>query len=117
MDANRASGVNGVPFIIIDGKWALNGVQSTECYLQVSKEFWLLHVFLMTVVCAVSILVLVDLAENFSSTVNTQRDLHDGRHTYHIGAIITDSWLISFTHPRPIPCFITCPLHLSMSMP
>jgi predicted DsbA family dithiol-disulfide isomerase len=45
MDANRASGVNGVPSIIIDGKWALNGVQSTECYLQVSKEFWLSHVF------------------------------------------------------------------------
>lgn len=37
IEAARASGVNGVPSIIIDGKWALNGVQSTECYLQVSK--------------------------------------------------------------------------------
>ncbi|KAG1747151.1 thioredoxin-like protein [Suillus paluster] len=37
IDAARASGVNGVPSIIIDGKWALKGVQSTECYLQVSK--------------------------------------------------------------------------------
>jgi predicted DsbA family dithiol-disulfide isomerase len=36
IEAARASGVNGVPSIIIDGKWALNGVQSTECYLQVS---------------------------------------------------------------------------------
>jgi len=38
MDAARASGVNGVPSIIIDGKWALNGVQSTECYLQILRK-------------------------------------------------------------------------------
>lgn len=36
VQAARANGVNGVPFIIIDGKWALNGVQSAECYIQVS---------------------------------------------------------------------------------
>jgi len=38
MDAARASGVNGVPSVIIDGKWALNGVQSTECYLQILRK-------------------------------------------------------------------------------
>ncbi|KAG1851614.1 thioredoxin-like protein [Suillus subalutaceus] len=38
IDAARASGVNGVPSIIIDGKWALNGVQSTECYLQILRK-------------------------------------------------------------------------------
>lgn len=36
IEAARANGVNGVPFIIIDGKWALNGVQPMECYIQVS---------------------------------------------------------------------------------
>lgn len=39
IEAARANGVNGVPFIIIDGKWALNGVQSMDCYLQVSSFF------------------------------------------------------------------------------
>lgn len=43
IEAARANGVNGVPFIIIDGKWALNGVQSMDCYLQVSSFFS--HVF------------------------------------------------------------------------
>ncbi|OAX43122.1 thioredoxin-like protein [Rhizopogon vinicolor AM-OR11-026] len=38
IDAARASGVSGVPSIIIDGKWALNGVQSTECYLQILRK-------------------------------------------------------------------------------
>lgn len=38
IEAARASGVNGVPSIIIDGKWALNGVQSTECYLQILRK-------------------------------------------------------------------------------
>lgn len=36
VEAARANGVNGVPFIIIDGKWALNGVQPVDCYIQVS---------------------------------------------------------------------------------
>ncbi|KAG9315280.1 thioredoxin-like protein [Chiua virens] len=38
IDAARASGVNGVPFIIIDGKWALNGVQSKDCYIQIFRK-------------------------------------------------------------------------------
>lgn len=39
IEAARANGVNGVPFIIIDGKWALNGVQPMDCYVQVSPFF------------------------------------------------------------------------------
>ena len=39
IEAARANRVNGVPFIIIDDKWALNGVQPTECYIQVSPFF------------------------------------------------------------------------------
>lgn len=39
VQAARANGVNGVPFIIIDGKWAVNGVQSVECYVQVCMFF------------------------------------------------------------------------------
>ncbi|KIK98696.1 hypothetical protein PAXRUDRAFT_823610 [Paxillus rubicundulus Ve08.2h10] len=38
IDAARANGVNGVPFIIIDGKWALNGVQPMECYVQIFRK-------------------------------------------------------------------------------
>ncbi|KIJ62754.1 hypothetical protein HYDPIDRAFT_113841 [Hydnomerulius pinastri MD-312] len=38
IEAARANGVNGVPFIIIDGKWALNGVQPMECYLQIFRK-------------------------------------------------------------------------------
>ena len=38
-EAARASGVNGVPFIIIDGKLAMNGVQPMDCYIQVSPSF------------------------------------------------------------------------------
>lgn len=40
ISAARANGVNGVPFIIIDGKWALNGVQPMDCYVQVSLSFF-----------------------------------------------------------------------------
>lgn len=43
IEAARTNGVNGVPFIIIDGKWALNGVQPMECYVQVSSFFF--HLF------------------------------------------------------------------------
>ncbi|KAF9237642.1 thioredoxin-like protein [Melanogaster broomeanus] len=38
VEAARANGVKGVPFIIIDGKWALNGVQPMECYLQIFRK-------------------------------------------------------------------------------
>jgi predicted DsbA family dithiol-disulfide isomerase len=40
ISAARANGVDGVPFIIIDGKWALNGVQPMDCYVQVSPSFF-----------------------------------------------------------------------------
>jgi len=35
-EAARAQGINGVPFVIIDGKWAVNGLQPVECFIQVS---------------------------------------------------------------------------------
>ncbi|KAN0092810.1 Thioredoxin-like fold [Tylopilus felleus] len=38
VEAARANGVNGVPFIIIDGKWALNGVQPVDCYIQIFRK-------------------------------------------------------------------------------
>lgn len=38
IDAAKANQVNGVPFIIIDGKWALNGVQPKECYIQIFRK-------------------------------------------------------------------------------
>lgn len=38
MEAARSSGVVGVPFIIIDGKWALNGVQPAECYVKLFRK-------------------------------------------------------------------------------
>ncbi|KAI6039778.1 thioredoxin-like protein [Pisolithus marmoratus] len=42
IDAAKANQVKGVPFIIIDGKWALNGVQSKECYIQIFRKLALL---------------------------------------------------------------------------
>lgn len=38
IDAAKANDVKGVPFIIIDGKWALNGVQPKECYIQIFRK-------------------------------------------------------------------------------
>jgi len=35
--AVRAKGITGVPFVIIDGKWAVSGGQSADVYVQVSK--------------------------------------------------------------------------------
>lgn len=35
VEAARAQGINGVPFVIIDGKWAVNGLQPVECFVQV----------------------------------------------------------------------------------
>ena len=34
VEAARAQGINGVPFVIIDGKWAVNGLQPKECFIQ-----------------------------------------------------------------------------------
>lgn len=31
----RRKGVTGVPFVVIDGKWAVSGGQSAETYVQV----------------------------------------------------------------------------------
>ena len=36
VEAAKAQGINGVPFVIIDGKWAVNGLQSEETFVQVS---------------------------------------------------------------------------------
>ena len=36
VEAAKAQGINGVPFVIIDGKWAVNGLQPVECFIQVS---------------------------------------------------------------------------------
>lgn len=36
MTEARRKGVNGVPFVVIDGKWAVSGGQTAEVYTQVS---------------------------------------------------------------------------------
>ena len=33
----RRKGVNGVPFVVIDGKWAVSGGQTAEVYAQVNS--------------------------------------------------------------------------------
>lgn len=38
ISAATAIGIKGVPFIIIDGKWAVNGVQPKECYIQIFRK-------------------------------------------------------------------------------
>lgn len=35
MNEARKKGVNGVPFVVIDGKWAVSGGQTAEVYSQV----------------------------------------------------------------------------------
>lgn len=40
VEAARAQGINGVPFIIVDGKWAVNGLQPVECFIQVSHALF-----------------------------------------------------------------------------
>ena len=37
MTEARRKGVNGVPFVVIDGKWAVSGGQTAEVYTQVSR--------------------------------------------------------------------------------
>ncbi|KAG9310398.1 glycoside hydrolase superfamily [Chiua virens] len=34
----KARGINGVPFVIIDGKWAVNGLQPVECFIQIFRK-------------------------------------------------------------------------------
>lgn len=36
MQEARINGVTGVPFTVIDGKWAVSGGQSADVYVQVS---------------------------------------------------------------------------------
>jgi predicted DsbA family dithiol-disulfide isomerase len=35
MEESRINGVTGVPFTVIDGKWAVSGGQSADVYVQV----------------------------------------------------------------------------------
>lgn len=35
----RSKGIKGVPVIIIDGKWAISGGQSSDVFIQVSYSF------------------------------------------------------------------------------
>ena len=35
----RKKGVTGVPFVVIDGRWAVSGGQSAETYVQVWSLF------------------------------------------------------------------------------
>ncbi|KAF8139655.1 thioredoxin-like protein [Boletus edulis] len=37
-EAAKANGINGVPFVIIDGKWAVNGLQPKECFVQIFRK-------------------------------------------------------------------------------
>lgn len=48
VEAARAQGINGVPFVIIDGKWAVNGLQPVECFIQVGYSINLLSFFVLT---------------------------------------------------------------------
>ncbi|GJE94769.1 thioredoxin-like protein [Phanerochaete sordida] len=38
MNEARKKGVNGVPFVVIDGKWAVSGGQTAEVYAQILKK-------------------------------------------------------------------------------
>jgi predicted DsbA family dithiol-disulfide isomerase len=38
-NAARAKGITGVPVVVIDGKWAVSGGQSSEVYVQVRASF------------------------------------------------------------------------------
>ncbi|KAF8549331.1 thioredoxin-like protein [Imleria badia] len=38
LQAARVQGINGVPFVIIDGKWAVNGLQPKECFIQIFRK-------------------------------------------------------------------------------
>jgi predicted DsbA family dithiol-disulfide isomerase len=38
-DDARNKGITGVPVIIIDGKWAISGGQSSDVFIQVSSFF------------------------------------------------------------------------------
>ena len=46
MDEAKKKGVTGVPFVIIDGKWAVEGGQSSEVFIQVGpcKFFFFFHI-------------------------------------------------------------------------
>ena len=39
----RKKGVNGVPFVVIDGKWAVSGGQTAEVYAQVRVSAIICH--------------------------------------------------------------------------
>ncbi|KAH0838802.1 thioredoxin-like protein [Lanmaoa asiatica] len=38
VEAARAQGISGVPFVIIDSKWAVNGLQPVECFIQIFRK-------------------------------------------------------------------------------
>jgi hypothetical protein len=45
-DEARAKGITGVPLVVIDGKWAVSGGQSSEVFVQVRPWFSSLSVCL-----------------------------------------------------------------------
>ncbi|KAJ2924648.1 hypothetical protein H1R20_g12453, partial [Candolleomyces eurysporus] len=42
-NAARAKGITGVPVVVIDGKWAVTGGQSSEVYVQIFKKLSTCH--------------------------------------------------------------------------
>ncbi|KAJ2917402.1 hypothetical protein MD484_g2987, partial [Candolleomyces efflorescens] len=42
-NAARAKGITGVPVVVIDGKWAVSGGQSSEVYVQIFKKLATCH--------------------------------------------------------------------------
>lgn len=38
-EAARAKGITGVPVIVIDGKWAVSGGQSSDVFVQVCRRY------------------------------------------------------------------------------
>lgn len=52
MDEAKKKGVTGVPFVIIDGKWAVEGGQSSEVFIQVGPcKFFFFFSYMLTPLC------------------------------------------------------------------
>jgi hypothetical protein len=49
-DEARAKGITGVPLVVIDGKWAVSGGQSSEVFVQVRPWFRLCQSAYMSIV-------------------------------------------------------------------
>lgn len=100
----REKGVTGVPFTIIDGKWAVSGGQTADVFVKVRYMCFLLHVCLIFLV--------TDLRKACTDTWKSSSDGNSYRRTYCRLTCCVNSPILSYSLHSNLPLSVSGHNHL-----